>query len=1438
MPDSLQQLFHPLTWKWFSNKFAAPTEVQNQGWQKIRTGENVLIAAPTGMGKTLTSFLCLIDRLIVDQLEGTKREGCQVLYISPLKALGNDIQKNLMEPLQEIRELARSEGYGDVNINVAVRSGDTTANERRKMIAKPPQILITTPESFHILICAEKSREILSHVKTVILDEIHAVSGDKRGAHLSLCLERLDNLVHDKIQRIGLSATQKPIERMANVLVGERYRDNEELDCHIVDVGSHRQLDLSVKVVDKELAAIASHEYWKLVFEELIKHINQHKATIIFTNTRRMVERIAHQLSQDMGKEKVAAHHGSLSKEARLDAEQRLKSGEIPVIVASASLELGIDVGDVDLVIQIGSPRVIANLLQRVGRAGHRIGEIPKAYIYPLTLDELMQTSAAVRAVKQQKLDEIVFQKSPLDILAQIIVAECVNEEQYLDDLWNTVTKSFYFKTLKRKDFNEVIEMLSEGISTSLGRSSAYLHFDRVNGRLSPRRAARLSVITSGGTIPEQAEYDVVEEPDELFIGRINEDFAIESMAGSIFLLGNRSWRITRVEKNKVRVVDAQGAPPTIPFWLGEAPSRTFEMSQAVSEVRQYMGDHLPDKEKVCHWLMCECELDEVGANQLIRYVEENVNILGAVPTMDTIIAERFFDEGGGMQLILHTPFGGRINRAWGLAMRKRFCLNFDFELQCAATDDGLVFSLGEQHSFPLESVWHYLHPNSLIKDLTHAVLPHPLFLNRFRWNASRALAVLRFRGGKKVPIHIQRMISDDVLASIFPAHVGCQDNREGPIEPVDHPLVNETLKNCFYEAMDVPGLTDVLHKMSDGSIKTLSVDTKVPSPFSHEILNASPYAFLDDAPLEERRSRAVNLRRFNPDDDLANLDPELIDEVISDMAPDFRNADELHDQMLSMIVVDPKLVRDEHAHLNDLVMQNRISLCTWTGENGQKYEGYTSAERWVYAKHLFPDIELQNELPNVNLPKNDLANPERQDAINLMMKGWMEVLGPISERELVHRFGFSDSQVSISMAYLESMGLVIQGKFSGNDIQWGENQKQWCWRTILMRIHSRTIQRLRKQVEPVTQEDYMRFLLRWQHVHPSEKLKESRGLIEVLAQLQGMEFSLETWKDQVLKNRVNDFVWSDLENEFLNGRFIWCKVNEPVTPSEEKEKSKASRLNRNYSFAILRREDVDLVLDYKVEPEQMVDFLTGVEQEVYEFLLNKGASFFTDIVRGIRQLEASVEDAVKSLVAKGLISCDGLGGLKKIFSKPEQKHPRNRFRSKRIGIAIKETAGRWFLWEGNLAEQSEEEMLEFWVQQLLWRYGILIREVTVNEDLRYPWWKILSILRRMEARGEVRGGRFVKGIAGEQFASPEAVEALKVVRKSKDEEISILYCGDPLNLCGVLIPGPGIPKNSKHFLLLKGGQYWKSGVLGDLITELRNENASPDLIERILVLN
>ena len=1427
--------FHPLVQAWFRGRFDAPTEAQARGWPAIAQGRHTLVAAPTGSGKTLAAFLTCLDSLVRDALRGDLPDQTRVVYVSPLKALSNDIQRNLREPLDGLNALAESAGTPLPKIRTSVRTGDTPPSERQAMAKRPPHILITTPESLYILLTSKSGRAGLQDVRTLILDELHAVAPNKRGAHLSMSVERLCALAKQPVTRIGLSATQRPIDEVARFLVGAgAIGPDGDPDCLTVDAGHAREMDLALELPEDELGPIAAHEQWGQVLDRVSQLVREHQTTLLFVNTRRLVERVAHQMSQRLGEESVAAHHGSLSQETRHRAEGQLKEGRISLCVTTSSLELGIDVGAVDLVCQVGSPRSIGLLLQRVGRSGHSLSRTPKGRLFPLTRDELLESMALVRGIRARNLDSLSIPPWPLDIMAQQIVAECASQEWGEDELYDLTRLAYPYRELPRERYDEVIAMLSQGVAPREGRRSAYLHRDAVNRRLRGRRGARLAALTSGGAIPDNADYDVIAEPDNTFVGTVNEDFAIESMRGDVFLLGNTPWRIRRIESGRLRVEDAQGLAPSVPFWLGEAPGRTSELSDELSDLREELQRRLETGNGV-RWLVEDQRFSQDAAEQAVAYIAEGVRILGAVPTKRRVLAERFFDEAGGLQLVIHSPFGSRINRAWGMALRKEICRTFDFELQAAATEDGINLSLGPSMSFALPEIFRYIKAGKAEKVLTQAILQAPIFGIRWRWTVSRALALLRFSRGRKVPPPFQRMRSEDLLAAVFPEQVACQDNAPaGDIEVPDHPLVFEAMRDCLTEAMDVDGLARVIEDVERGDIEVFARETTQPSVFSHQILNAMPYAFLDDAPLEERRSRAVALRRALPEDsrDLGSLDRSAIERASRDAWPMVRDSDELHDALLTLGMLPEEDLGAERFAVD------RGQLAAWFGDlardgravrvrRREGREAWTAAERAALVAAAFPDAMFDPTPPTLS----DREEPPTQDDAELaLVRGRVEGSGPFTSAEMAAAFGMRCSAVEIALAHLEATGVILRGRFTP-----GQDEEEFCDRRILARIHRDTVARLRREIEPVSAAAFMRFLLRWQHMSEPSHLRGEGGVLDVVQQLQGFEAAAGAWESDILPSRVKGYTPAMLDSLCLSGDVVWGRFARRH-PQQEPQVSR-SALSRNGPVSLGLRSDLPWLLDGLSANGMRHAGATG---EVLEFLSRHGASFTLDIIAGTRRLPSEVESALWQLVASGLATADGFGGLRSLVNGTSKRARRSGRHRRRPARRL--PTSRWSLLQatpGTLSgtgasDEGEERppdaalppdgVAEERAFQLLQRYGVVFPEVLTREAMAPRWRDLLRVYRRAEARGEIRGGRFVTGFVGEQYALPEAVDMLRAVRKaSPDGRLTVVSASDPLNLAGVLTPGakvPALPDNRVAFrdgapvASLEGGKLcWRSEV-------------------------
>ncbi len=1404
--------FHPIIETWFDSRFAGPTDAQTAGWPAIASGEHTLIAAPTGSGKTLAAFLACIDRLLKRSLAGELEEGVRVVYVSPLRALSNDMHRNLEVPLAEIEAQAMVLGCPAPGIRAGLRTGDTTASQRARLVRRPPQILVTTPESLYLMLTAARSRETLKNVDTVIVDEIHAMVGNKRGSHLSLTIERLESLVGRPLQRIGLSATQKPIERTARFLVGAGNADSAMAQstppCCILDVGHTRTLDLAIELPRTELSAVCMHEQWAEIHERLVELIHEHRTTLIFVNTRRLAERLTHQLAEKLGEGQIETHHGSVAADKRLQTERKLKSGELKAVVATASLELGIDIGYIDLVVQIGSPRSIATFLQRIGRSGHSLGLTPKGRLFALTRDELGESLGLLRAVRSGMLDSIAIPQSPLDVLAQQIVAEAAAQDWNVDDLFALVRRADPYRSLARTDFDRTIEYLSEGIARETGRGRVYLHHDHVGKRIKARKGARLAAIANAGAIPDISSYRVIAEPDETVVGTLDEDFAVESMRGDVFLLGNTSWQILHVRGGEVHVTDARGAPPTIPFWLGEAPGRTLELSWEVSRFREDLEPQLNDPAEAERWVIVETGCSEEVARQIVAYAAAQKAALGLLPTCRRIVFERFFDETGGMQLVVHAPFGGAVNRAWGFAMRKCFCRAFDFELQATADDDGYMLSIGPQHSFPIESLFPVVKPDNLRELLQQAVLRIPMFQVRWRWNVTRALQVLRRRGSRKVPPALQRFRADDLLSAVFPRLTGCQEHTAGEIELPDHPLARQTMEDCLHEPLDIDGLTEILRQVERGEITYVARDTREPSPFAAELLNANPYAFLDGGEIQERRARAVSTPRVMSIEavrDLGRLDAGAIEQVVRESQPLVRDGDELHDLLLSRILLPVDEASEWQSFFEELAADKRAAQLTLS--DGRS--AWVPAERLPVVLTIFPDAPLE---PPIEAPTTVRHDWTSVDARIAMVRGLMETCGPTTATKVSQRLSITPSQSDATLQALEGEGVVLRGRFtpsetpgdfSGTSDVVDGAEIEWCHRRLLARIHRLTIDGLRKQIEPVNVATYWRFLAGHHGLLPNTRKSGANGLFDVITMLQGIDAPTVAWERDLLPSRVAAYQLQWLDELCLTGDVGWGRLY-PTPLNVDRSRPMAS-ITRIAPISIYLRTDLDWLAATR-PPETSAEQLSSPAQQVLELLTAQGAMFAADLARLTQMLPAQVEDVLGELVTRGLLTADGFSGLRQLVSQRNhstRSAPRHRRRPGLFRNRMGGGAGRWSLWRPTppVSESTAEEraahehVVEQWAWQLLRRWGVVFRDLLVRESGAPRWYELLQIYRRLEARGEIRGGRFIAGVAGEQFATADTVGQLRALRdKEAPRQLTVVSGADPLNLVGIVTDHPRVP--------------------------------------------
>jgi ATP-dependent Lhr-like helicase len=984
------------------------------------------------------------------------------------------------------------------------------------------------------------------------------------------------------------------------------------------------------------------------------------------------------------------------------------------------------------------------------------------------------------------------------DALAQQIVAEAAAHEWEVEALYARFRRAWPYRALPREEFGAVVNMLANGFSTRLGRRGALLHHDAVNGMLKGRRGSRLTALTSGGAIPDNADYKVLLEPDNNFIGTVNEDFAVESLAGDIFQLGNHSYRILRVERGTVRVEDAKGQPPTIPFWLGEAPGRSDELSRAVSNLRERMNGLLAADahgERVLRSLMEENGLGEAEARELSDYLAAGHAALGVLPTQDTIVFERFFDEAGGMQLVVHSPFGSRINRAWGLALRKRFCRKFNFELQAAATEDNIVLSLTTAHSFDLAEVARYLHSNSVRQVLIQALIDAPMFTTRWRWVVGISLAQPRFRGGKKIPPQLARMGAEDLLVAVFPDQVACAENLTGEREIPDHPLVNQTIADCLTEAMDLQGFEQLLKRLESGAIRVVAKDLNEPSPLAHEILSARPYAYLDDAPLEERRTQAVMARRFLAPEvaaDLGRLDPEAIQRVREESWPEPTNPDELHDALVWLgYVTAAEAVRGNWGEwLDELARMMRVARLD--APHGALW---ISAERLPQFRALWPEAKLTPAIVAPVAYDRELA---KEEALIEIVRGRLEGEGPLTLTSLAASLGIEGDAILAALTALEGEGFAMRGRFTANTAA-----DEWCERRLLSRIHGYTVKRLRAEIEPVSARDFMRFLLSWQRVAPSARMEGPGAIDTLVEQLEGFEAPAAAWEGEILPARLTRYEPAWLDARAMAGHVKWARLKPRSAKSAEAKTGPV----RTTPITLLARRNTALWESVSGRLDDVP--LSPRAQRIADYLRAHGASFFEEIAEGAGLLRSQVEDALGELVAHGLALSDSFAGLRALLVPSSERKQMSHGR-RRPKTAMAE-AGRWALARKTMTPpkpQQTDEAVEHVARALLKRYGVVFWRMLAREaEWLPPWRDLLRVYRRLEGRGEIRGGRFVAGFSGEQFALPEAIGRLRAARREPDANIYVSLSGaDPLNLAGILLPGPKLSGLTGNRLVYRDG--------------------------------
>jgi len=1469
---------------WFERRFGSPSRAQELGWPVIAEsqrspGHDVLLCAPTGSGKTLAAFMWAINRLVLEAENDALIDEVSVLYVSPLKALANDIRLNLEEPLSGVKAVASEFGLKLAAIRAGLRTGDTPAGERTAMLKRPPHILVTTPESLFILLTSPRFREKLRAVRYIIVDELHAVAGNKRGAHLMVTLERLERMVRQggapRPARIGLSATLNPIETLAAFLAGAEVDSGGERHPRPVRIvradDSVRSLDLKIIAPGPELGSLATHQHWEAMYDALASLIREHRTTLIFTLSRRWAERIALALQKRVGVDAVMAHHGSLARAERLMAEQRLKRGELKAIVATASLELGIDVGAVDLVCQVDSPKSISAAIQRIGRSGHQLGGTPKGRFFALTVDDLLECASAVRAIKRGHLDEVEVPSGCLDVAAQQIVAIAAEEDEIGDaELLRLLRRTHNFATLDVTNLQRLLEEMATQLPERIQGAAPKIFYDRAGARVRARRGARLAAITSGGTIPESGNYDVVIASEGRKIGDVEEDFAQESMRGDIFSLGSMPWRILGISKNRLMVEGAPGMAPSLPFWQTEAAGRSPALSAEVCDVRRRVAAFLAEPGRgngageaaAVRWLVEECALEENAAKQAVDYVRAGVAALGAVPDEQTLVVERFFDGLGGTQIVIHSPRGIRVNRGLGLALRKRLCQSFDFEIQASAIDDAVLLALNSRHSFSLEYVLTMLNARTVREVLIQALLDAPMFEVRFRHVATRALSVIRSNRGRKVPAWIQRLRSQELITALFPQRNACLDNRPVTIDVPEHFIVRESVRECLEESTDLPRLVKLLEGLEDGSVRAVMADNVAPSAFAHRVLLAWDYSFLDDGERANRRSRTVTMNRAMAEDvlreeDLAEmLSGEAIATVVAEAsgyAPvsRARNRDELYEILrahgaLPADALAERAVGDAHEIIAALEAAGRVLRTRVVPEAPQMMIAAEDAAIFAaaYPRASFEQGEAGSarardaaaadggsEVPTAASASAAPGAADADAAREELVRRALATSGPTTANDLTTRLWMAVADVEGKLASLEAKGSVFRGHFTtrrSDDVanaHGARANEQWCDRYVLERIHRQTLNRLRSEIEPCSDSEFAAFRLQWQHVGDSSLPPDRDGVGAVIEQLRGLAFTPEFWERSILAGRIHGYRPEHLDLLCMSGDIVWVAV--PV-----EEATRADELPTQVAFLPRRYPLVRLG-----EAREITD---PKERAVYAVLGERGAQYLDQVAERSGLSERDALGALWRLAAAGMVSNDSFAPLRLFWSDPDaarvvasgSEHRGFSRHDAALRARLKSSlSGRWSQIEsmansardGNGAHAAQngddherrqrsrgllDGEKEF-AKLLLARNGILSREMLALESVSVSWNEIVFALRRMEYAGTIRRGYFVRSLSGEQYALPEAVEKLRAMRalNPSAEPPIALSAADPANPYGVLIPGCGITRDPANLVVIRAGR-------------------------------
>jgi len=1362
--------FTPRVRDWFTRAFESPTEAQERAWPAIASAANVLLSAPTGSGKTLAAFLWGLDRLVAEPARDDARR-TRLVYVSPLKALSYDIERNLRAPLK---------GVGG-DIQVAIRTGDTPQRERQAMRRKPPDILITTPESLYLMLTSQ-AREILREAEWVIVDEIHAVAQTKRGSHLALTLERLEHLAARPLQRIGLSATQRPLEEVGRFLVGNGR------DCAVVDAGLRKQLDLRIEVPVEDMREPEApsdpdavygdvgtrRSIWPAIYPELLELVKAHRSTIVFVNNRRGAERLAMRLNELAAEEAASedgdapfteiarAHHGSLAREERTVVEELLKSGELPCLVATSSLELGIDMGAVDLVLQVESPKSVTRGLQRIGRAGHGVGEVSKGRIFPKFRADLLEATVVARRMREGLIEETVVPRNPLDVLAQQIVAmAAVDGEWAVPELYELVRRAHPYGDLSRELLDSVLDMLDGRYpSEQFAELRPRIVWDRVEDTIRARRGARQLAITNAGTIPDRGLYGV-HLPDGRRVGELDEEMVYEARPGQTFLLGASTWRIEEITRDRVIVTPAPGSPGAVPFWRGDGVGRPAELGRAIGEFCRWAVTREPAE------LARDYDLDERAARNLSAFLREQQDATRVVPSDRTIVVERFRDEIGDWRLCVLSPFGGRVHAAWGLALSARIRDQFGLESDAIWSDDGIVVHLPDADEPPGPELV-LVEPDELEDLVVRELGSSALFGARFRENAARALLLPRAYPGKRTPLWQQRLKAQSLL--------------EVAKQYGQFPIVLETYRECLRDVLDLPGLDELLRALHRRELSLAEVETQRSSPFASSLLfdYVATYMYEGDTPNAERRAAALSLdrdllRELLGQEELRELiDPEALAEVEADLQHTSErtravNADGLHDVLRA---VGDLSVAEAQARCLEAVSAKRM-LEQLRGERRAVAMRIGGEERFLAAEDAGLYRDAFGAVPPGGLPETFLEHVD--DALERVVRRYARTHGPFTSRELTGRYGLDPTPV---LRGLERDGALVRG-----ELRPGGSEREWCDPEVLRRLRRASLASLRREVEPAEQRALARFLPAWQGVDASPP--GSAGvdrLREVLTPLQGLALAPEVWERDVLPRRVGGWSPTWMDQLCASGELVWVGAG-PLGRSSGKA-------------ALYFREDARWIGPPPGRSEPPSEPI----HDAIRARLERGAAFWSDLLADVTDVEdraveaAELQEALWDLAWAGEVTNDAFAPLRAprlAVAKAEQQRAR-RFSGRRRRPGAPQVQGRWSLTGPLFADApGHGPRMRAIAEILLERYGIVTRETVLAEGIPGGFSALYGELANLETLGTARRGYFVEGLGGAQFALAAAVERLRGLRSDEPAGALVLAATDPANPFGAALPWP-----------------------------------------------